>query len=183
MRSYRPVRSCLVLRSVASAGDSPSYGRPVSCCRRRHSLGRYRGKRTTASAQTIVGTPWRRRLSEATRNTQPAVIEASEGLPDHHLTLVSKQKGLMNQGLSRDSCDPTWWSPIAYTDRAEERCESGRIGLTANELTSNRGPRVQIPPSPLCCRLWCPRSEGARPRVTPPLAPPRASRSAPPARR
>ncbi len=30
-----------------------------------------------------------------------------------------------------------------------ERCESGRIGLTANEVTSIRGPRVQIPPSPL----------------------------------
>ena len=30
-----------------------------------------------------------------------------------------------------------------------ERCESGRIGLTANELTVSTGPRVQIPPSPL----------------------------------
>src|SRR5205807_2480872 len=30
----------------------------------------------------------------------------------------------------------------------EERCESGRIGLTANEVTFT-GPRVQIPPSPL----------------------------------
>ena len=33
-----------------------------------------------------------------------------------------------------------------------ERCESGRIGLTANESTWKLGPRVQIPPSPLVAR-------------------------------
>jgi hypothetical protein len=44
------------------------------------------------------------------------------------------------------SASPHRW---CYLPETEERCESGRIGLTANELTSNRGPGVQIPPSPL----------------------------------
>ena len=47
----------------------------------------------------------------------------------------------------------------------KERCESGRIGLTANELTSNRGPGVQIPPSPL--RSAAPVGAPAAPLVNP----------------
>src|SRR4051794_11925818 len=38
--------------------------------------------------------------------------------------------------------------PTLAAARGLERCESGRIGLTANEVTFT-GPRVQIPPSPL----------------------------------
>ena len=39
-------------------------------------------------------------------------------------------------------------SALCNTGWPQERCESGRIGRTANALTFTRGPRVQIPPSP-----------------------------------
>ncbi len=51
--------------------------------------------------------------------------------------------------------------PYAWQRHHLERCESGRIGLTANEVTFT-GPRVQIPPSPLAGRAAFGPARGLR---------------------
>ena len=86
---------------------------------------------------------------------RPAVLNfgpdrAPVPVPDQRRESIRYPLG--DDGLRLDHCSADYLRKYGRVVglRHEERCESGRIGLTANELTWVTGPRVQIPPSPPC---------------------------------